>query len=100
IFALYFVAVSLLALGIENNLYLVGGVVAFMVILILLGKKNWQRISFFALMGAIIIAYSYSLDFVVSKLPTHQQNRIMVLFNPDLDRKSTRLNSSHVKISY
>lgn len=99
IFALSFVTVSLLALGIENNLYLVGGVVAFMVILILLGKKNWQRISFFALMGAIVIAYSYSLDFVVSKLPTHQQNRIMVLFNPDLDPLGVGWNVTQSKIA-
>src|SRR5690606_35527976 len=63
------------------------------------GKKNWQRISFFALMGAIIIAYSYSLDFVVSKLPTHQQNRMMVLFNPDLDPLGVGWNVTQSKIA-
>ena len=99
IFALSFVSVSLLALGIENNLYLVGGVVALMVVLILLGKKSWQRISFFAVIAAVIIAYSYSLDFVVSKLPSHQQNRIMVLFNPDLDPLGVGWNVTQSKIA-
>src|SRR5690606_6126240 len=69
VFALSFVAVSLLALGIENNLYLVGTVVVVMALLILMGKMNWQRITFFTVIGAIVIAYSYSLDYVVSKLP-------------------------------
>ena len=99
IFALSFVSVSLLALGIENNLYLVGGVVALMVVLILLGKKSWQRISFFAVIAAVVIAYSYSLDFVVSKLPSHQQNRIMVLFNPDLDPLGVGWNVTQSKIA-
>ncbi len=99
IFALSFVTVSLLALGIENNLYLAGGVTVVMILLILMGKKNWQRISFFSLMGAIIIAYSYSLDYVVSKLPSHQQNRIMVLFNPDIDPLGVGWNVTQSKIA-
>lgn len=99
IFALSFVTVSLLALGIENNLYLAGGVTVVMILLIFMGKKNWQRISFFSLMGAIIIAYSYSLDYVVSKLPSHQQNRIMVLFNPDIDPLGVGWNVTQSKIA-
>jgi rod shape determining protein RodA len=99
IIGLSFVAVSLLALGIENNLYLVAGVVALMLLFILMGKKSWQRITFFSLIGAVIIAYSYSLDFVVSKLPTHQQNRIMVLFNPDLDPLGVGWNVTQSKIA-
>lgn len=99
VFGLSFVAVSLLALAIEDNLYLVAGVVALMIILILIGKKTWQRIVFFTVTGAVIIAYSYSLDFVVSKLPIHQQNRIMVLFNPDLDPLGVGWNVTQSKIA-
>lgn len=99
VFGMTFVAVSLLALGIENNLFLVGAVVIIMFLLVMMGKINWQRISFFTLMGLIIIAYSYSLDYVVSKLPSHQQNRIMVLFNPDLDPLGVGWNVTQSKIA-
>jgi rod shape determining protein RodA len=99
VFGLTFVAVSLLALGIENNLYLVGAVIIIMFLLVIMGKTNWQRISFFTVMGLIIIAYSYSLDYVVSKLPSHQQNRIMVLFNPDIDPLGVGWNVTQSKIA-
>src|SRR5690606_39083180 len=85
--------------GFENNLYHVAGGVALMLVLILLGKKSWQRITFFAFIGALIIADSYSLDFVVSKLIPHQQNRIMVLFNPDLDPLGVGWNVTQFKIA-
>jgi rod shape determining protein RodA len=99
VFGLSFIIISLLSLGIDNNLYLDGGVVILMVLLILMGKLNWQRISFFTLLGAIIIAYSYSLDYVVSQLPSHQQNRIMVLFNPDIDPLGVGWNVTQSKIA-
>ncbi|KEO73037.1 rod shape-determining protein RodA [Anditalea andensis] len=99
VFAIGFVAISLLSLGIENNLYLAAAVMALMVLLILAGKKTWQRIVTFAVMGLVIIAYSYSLDYVVSKLPDHQQNRIMVLFNPDLDPLGVGWNVTQSKIA-
>lgn len=93
------IAVSLLALGIENNLYLAIAILAFVIILILLGKKTWQRIIAFSLIGVGLIAYVYSIDFVVSKLPEHQQNRIMVLFNPDLDPLGVGWNVTQSKIA-
>lgn len=93
------VTISLLALGIENNLYLVGGIVVFIGVLIALGKKNWQRIVAFSLIGMGLIAYIYSIDFVVSKLPEHQQNRIMVLFNPDIDPLGAGWNVTQSKIA-
>src|SRR5690606_2649075 len=99
VMGLTLVAVSLLALGIDNNLYLAAGVAALMLVFILMGKKSWQRVSFFSIVGALIIAYSYSLDFVVSKLPSHQQNRIMVLFNPDLDPLGVGWNVTQSKIA-
>lgn len=99
VFALSFVAVSLLALGIENNLYLVGTVVVVMALLILIGKMTWQKIIFLMVIGALVIAYSYSLDYVVSKLPNHQQNRIMVLFNPDIDPLGVGWNVTQSKIA-
>ncbi len=93
------IAVTLLALGIENNLYLSGAIIALVILLIVLGKKSWQRILAFSLIGVGVIIYIYSIDFVVSKLPEHQQNRIMVLFNPDLDPLGVGWNVTQSKIA-
>jgi rod shape determining protein RodA len=94
-----FLTLTLLALGIENNFYLSIGITSVIVVLIFLGKKSWPRIFAFSLMGATMIAYTYSLDFVVSKLPEHQRNRIMVLFNPDLDPLGVGWNVTQSKIA-
>ncbi|UJP66064.1 rod shape-determining protein RodA [Mongoliitalea daihaiensis] len=93
------VAVSLLALGIENNLYLVIGVFAVIGLLILMGKKRLGRILTLLGIGVLAVVYIYSLDYVVSKLPEHQQNRIMVLFNPDLDPLGVGWNVTQSKIA-
>ncbi len=94
-----FIALVLLALGIENNLYLAAAIVAIIIVLILLGKKTPQRIIAFSLIGIGLIAFTYSLDFVVSKLPEHQRNRIMVLFNPNLDPLGVGWNVTQSKIA-
>ncbi len=94
-----FIALTLLALGIENNFYLALGIAAVIAFLIFLGKKSWQRIVVFSLIGIGLIAYTYSLDFVVSKLPEHQRNRIMVLFNPDIDPLGVGWNVTQSKIA-
>lgn len=94
-----FVALTLLALGISNNIYLAIGIVAVMGVLIMLGKKTPQRIIAFSLIGIGMIVYTYSLDFVVTKLPEHQQNRIMVLFNPDIDPLGVGWNVTQSKIA-
>ncbi len=96
---LTFIVISLLALGLENNLYLVGGVVVVIFTLIMIGKKKVSKVIGFSLLGLAIIAYSYSLDYVVSKLPEHQQNRIMILFNPDLDPLGAGWNVTQSKIA-
>jgi rod shape determining protein RodA len=93
------VAIVLLALGIENNLYLAGAIAFAVAVLILLGKRTWQRIIAFSLIGIGLIALVYSIDFVVSKLPEHQQNRVMVLFNPNLDPLGVGWNVTQSKIA-
>ncbi len=97
--ALTFIGISLLALGLENNLYLVVGVGLIILLLIFSGKKRLSRIIGLVVLWLVIIAYSYSLDYVVSKLPEHQQNRIMVLFNPDLDPLGAGWNVTQSKIA-
>jgi rod shape determining protein RodA len=93
------VSITLLALGVDNNIYLAAIIILAMIALILLGKKSWQRILAFSLIGLGLIAYIYSIDFVVSKLPAHLQNRIMVLFNPDLDPLGVGWNVTQSKIA-
>ena len=99
VLGLGFIALVLLALGIENNLYLAGAIVIIIGILIFLGKKTPQQIIALSAIGLGLIAFTYSLDFVVSKLPEHQQNRIMVLFNPDLDPLGAGWNVTQSKIA-
>jgi rod shape determining protein RodA len=93
------IALTLLALGIENNIYLAIGISLILIVLIFLGKKSPQRIIAFSLIGIGLIAYTYSLDFVISKLPEHQQNRIMVLFDPDIDPLGVGWNVTQSKIA-
>lgn len=93
------IAIVLLALGIENNLYLAGAIALTVVGLILMGKRTWQRILAFSSIGVGLIALIYSIDFVVSKLPEHQQNRVMVLFNPNLDPLGVGWNVTQSKIA-
>lgn len=99
VLALTFITISLLALGIENNLYIVMGVAIIIGAFIYIGKKNIKKSLSLLAIGALVIGYSYSLDFVVSKLPDHQQNRIMVLFNPDLDPLGVGWNVTQSKIA-
>ncbi|MDA0314112.1 MAG: rod shape-determining protein RodA [Bacteroidetes bacterium] len=93
------VSITLLALGIDNNIYLTAVIILVVGGLIYLGKKSWQRILAFSLIGIGLIAYIYSIDFVVSKLPPHQQNRVMVLFNPDIDPLGVGWNVTQSKIA-
>ena len=99
ILGLGMIAITLLGLGIENNLYLVGAILLITAALIFLGRKSWQRALVFSMIAIGLIAYIYSIDFVVSKLPPHQQNRIMVLFNPDLDPLGVGWNVTQSKIA-
>jgi rod shape determining protein RodA len=94
-----FIALTLMALGIENNFYLALGIAAVIAILIFIGKRSLQKILVFSSIGIALITYTYSIDFVVSKLPEHQRNRIMVLFNPDIDPLGVGWNVTQSKIA-
>ncbi|MCH6232707.1 rod shape-determining protein RodA [Cognataquiflexum rubidum] len=99
VFGLSFVAVTLLSLGIDNNLYLAIAVGVIILFLILIGKKKIPRIIGLVGIGILIVGYSYSIDYVVSKLPEHQQNRVMVLFNPNIDPLGVGWNVTQSKIA-
>jgi rod shape determining protein RodA len=99
VMGLSFIAISLLTLGIENNLYIVFWILVLVFILIMMGKKKLGRIIGLVVLGLVVIGYTYSLDYVVSKLPEHQQNRIMVLFSSDLDPLGVGWNVTQSKIA-
>lgn len=99
VFGIGMIVITLLALGIENNLYLAGGIGAIILFFILLGKRSIKKTIVFSMIGIGLIAYSYSIDFVISKLPDHQQNRVMVLFNPNLDPLGVGWNVTQSKIA-
>ncbi|NVJ85503.1 MAG: rod shape-determining protein RodA [Algoriphagus sp.] len=94
-----FIALTLLALGFENNLYLVAAIAILALILMSIGKRSWKRSLAFGAIALMMIGYTYSIDWVVSKLPPHQQNRIMVLFNPDIDPLGVGWNVTQSKIA-
>lgn len=99
ILGLSLIGLSILTLVIENNLYLFGGIGLLTLVFITLSKKSWRNILGFIFMGMIMAAYALSLDYVVEKLPTHQQNRIMVLFDPDVDPLGVGWNVTQSKIA-
>ncbi|MEM6801119.1 MAG: rod shape-determining protein RodA, partial [Bacteroidota bacterium] len=63
-------------------------------------KKNWLRDMMVYLTVSLLMAgYVYSVDLIVSKLPKHQQNRIMVLFDPSVDPQGIGYNVIQSKIA-
>jgi len=99
ILAISLVVITLAAIAVENNLYLAAGIVGMFVLFFFLGKKNWQRLVSLLLLSIAFVAYTYSIDYVVGKLPEHQQNRIMVLFDPDIDPLGVGWNVTQSKIA-
>ncbi len=99
LFALSLIGLSILTLLITNNWYLYGGLGAIVLLLILASKKTWKNFAGIFLLGILMFAYTYSLDYVVEKLPPHQQNRIMVLFDPDVDPLGVGWNVTQSKIA-
>lgn len=99
LFALSLIGLSILTLLITNNWYLYGGLGAIILLLILASKKTWKNIAGIFLLGILMFGYTYSLDYVVEKLPPHQQNRIMVLFDPDVDPLGVGWNVTQSKIA-
>ncbi|MEX2569284.1 MAG: rod shape-determining protein RodA [Cyclobacteriaceae bacterium] len=99
VFAIAFIVLSLLTLAIDNNLYVMGGIGLVILTLIFLSKKTWGNITGIFFLGLLMAFYVYSLDYVVEKLPPHQQNRIMVLFDPGVDPLGVGWNVTQSKIA-
>jgi len=96
--------VAVLTLGIGNQL--LTALVIFALVGISLSvfyRINKRQIRNLAIIHAVVLAFfmtvSFSTNFVVSKLPEHQQNRIMVLFDPQIDPQGKGYNVIQSKIA-
>nr|WP_262895413.1 rod shape-determining protein RodA [Penaeicola halotolerans] len=93
------VFVFILTIAVENSLAVLISIAAVGLLIILLGKKKTKRILFISFLTVFTMGISYSVDQVVEKLPPHQQNRIKVLFNPNIDPLGVGWNVTQSKIA-
>ena len=92
--------IFILTLLIPNQLYLHGGILVLLVLLIALGKKKLKRISVMVVGAVIIMGVIESVDYVIRDvLKPHQQNRIKALINPDADPLGYGWNVTQSKIA-
>ena len=94
--------VCMLTLGVGNQLITLSilAVMTLIMFWILQTKRDWKRWA--AILTGVyigIVALSFTTGFIVSKLQIHQQNRIMVLFNPQIDPQDTGYNVIQSKIA-
>lgn len=82
----------------QTSLIIAVGVVG--VLIILIGKKKWQRIVTVAAGMLIVISVIWSVDYFVNDiLKPHQQNRIKALINPEADPLGYGWNVTQSKIA-
>lgn len=93
--------IFVLALLVENNVYLYGGIGIIWVALIVFSKKRkFKRIALITAGAVLIIGMLYSVDYVVNNvLKPHQQNRVKALINPDADPLGFGWNVTQSKIA-
>ncbi len=95
-------ATALGTLGLENQPLVIGILIGLAVFSYFLTfqRKYAVRLLVFHLLGlAFFIGLSFSTQYIVSKLPDHQQTRIMVLFNPSIDPQGSGYNVIQSKIA-
>ena len=78
--------IFVLTLLIPNPLYLHAAIAIILILLISFGKKKFKRIAILVIGALLISGVIVSVDYVVNNvLKPHQQNRVKVLVNPDID---------------
>jgi rod shape determining protein RodA len=94
------VTIFILTLLIPDKIYLHGGIVVILALLVAFGKKKFKRIAFLVFGALIISAVIESVDYVVTDvLKPHQQNRVKALINPDADPLGYGWNVTQSKIA-
>lgn len=92
--------IFILTLLIPNQLFLHGGILVVLALLIAFGKKKLKRISVLVVGAVIIMGVIESVDYVITDvLKPHQQNRIKALINPDADPLGYGWNVTQSKIA-
>ncbi len=92
--------IFLLALLIENNFYFWIPVVVTMALAIYLNRKSIKRAALIFILGAAIIGMYHSVGYAFENLlKPHQQNRILVLLNPNADPLGAGWNVTQSKIA-
>jgi len=82
------------------QIYLFVGIVILGALIIGFGARNIKRIAITVLAMGVIAGTIKSVDFVINDvLKPHQQNRIKVLFNPDIDPLGAGWNVTQSKIA-
>ncbi len=102
IIGLMAITLVVLTLLVENDWFLVGGIVLITAAIVIFWGKNLKTQRLMVLLGTatLIIGIIFSVDYLVNEvLPPHQQKRIMVLFNPGSDPLGVEYNVTQSKIA-
>lgn len=92
--------IFVLTLLIPNQLYLHASIAITLAGLIYFGKKKFKRIAILTIGALLISGVIESVDYVVNNvLKPHQQNRVKVLVNPDIDPLGVGWNVTQSKIA-
>ncbi len=92
--------IFILTLLVPNQLYLHAAIAAVLILLVSFGKKKFKRIAVLTIGALLISGVIESVDYVVTDvLKPHQQNRVKVLINPDIDPLGVGWNVTQSKIA-
>jgi rod shape determining protein RodA len=92
--------IFILTLLVPNQLYLHAAIAIVLITTIALGKKKIKRIAVLTIGALLISGVIESVDYIVNDvLKPHQQNRVKVLINPDIDPLGVGWNVTQSKIA-
>ncbi len=92
--------IFLLALFVDEHIYLWGGTAAIAAILILFNRKSPKRIFVIISLAVVVSLLFEGADYAFTHfLKPHQQNRILVLLNPNVDPLGVGWNVTQSKIA-
>ena len=97
---LIFAVIGLLALLVENHLFLWIGTGILALIFIVFNRKSVKRILIIVSLALVVSGLFEGLDYAFNSfLRPHQQNRILVLLNPNIDPLGVGWNVTQSKIA-
>lgn len=92
--------IFILTLMVPNQIYLHGSIAVILIVVIAIGKKKLKRIAILTVGALLISGVIESVDYIVNDvLKPHQQNRVKVLINPDIDPLGVGWNVTQSKIA-